>query len=196
MKRFVLNFFILLFLLQNVSGMTDVKEWILKIPGIDLVKDDSDQKKSAEEDKNKSRTLDQAEFNVLISLTAERERLDKKERELVKKERQLRVIEQRIEKRMDEISQSSNNLENERRQQQETDGRDISKIVKLYESIDPESASKNLNQMDRLTATHILMRMNPRKASAVLQLLDIKVAVEITENVTKFKENRQKAEKN
>ena len=84
-------------------------------------------------------------------------------------------------------------IETRQTNRKEMDEKDISRMVRYYETMDPERTAVFFNQMDRVTAMHLIMRMNPRKASAVLELLDPQVAVDITERVTRFKQGRQEA---
>ena len=67
-------------------------------------------------------------------------------------------------------------------------------MVRYYETIAPENAAVLFNKLGQQTAIHILLRMNPRKASAVLQLMDPEVAVAITEKVTRFEKEKKQAE--
>ncbi|KAK3584140.1 hypothetical protein CHS0354_035220 [Potamilus streckersoni] len=122
--------------------------------------------------------------------------LEKKEQELNKqgeqqniKTAELRQIEERIERKLNDLRKEREEYEALRKQRIEMDQKDISKIITYYERMDPENASKFINSMDLDTASHILMRMNPRKGAKIMELLDAPRAVQITERVAVFKRN-------
>ncbi|MDH5559555.1 MAG: hypothetical protein OEY59_01710, partial [Deltaproteobacteria bacterium] len=130
---------------------------------------------------------------VLNALKKREEELKQKEELYQQKTKELKMLSQRIEQKLDQMRSLANEIEVQRVSRKEMDEKDISRMVKYYETMTPENTVVFFNKMDRQTATHILMRMNPRKASAVMQLLDPKVAVDITEKVTRFTESREEA---
>jgi flagellar motility protein MotE (MotC chaperone) len=178
---------------SEVYAMSQAKEWVNKIrPGTfkqENVPTPADQKK--QEDKS----FTKAEMKVLTALKKREDELKKREQIHQQKANELKNLSQQIEQKLDQMRKLAAKVEGERKKRKEMDERDISKIVKFYEIMTPENTVTFFNKMDRQTATHILLRMGARKASAVMQLLDPAVAVEITEQVTRFKANREENKK-
>ena len=171
----------------QIYAMSTAKDWVNKIkPGTF----DTGQNDATSDSAPKERKFDESEMKVLISLRAREDRLRKKEEEFQKKTTELKLLSQQIEQKLDQMRVLQSNIEKRRKERKEMDAKDISRMVKYYETMGSDNTAAFFNQMDRVTATHLIMRMNPRKASAVMQLLDPKVAVEITERVTRFKGNR------
>lgn len=137
------------------------------------------------------RKITDAELRVLQDLKARQAELNQKEEGIKRKAQELKILSQQIEQKLDQMRSLQKEIEERRKERKEMDEKDISRMVKYYETMAPENTAVFFNQMDRVTATHILMRMNPRKASAVMQLVEPQVAVEITEMVTRFKADRQ-----
>ncbi len=180
--------FSLFLAVSNAYCMSTAKEWVNKVrPGTFEAEDSSSDVKRAET----PRSFSESEMQVLTALRRREEELKKKEELHQQKANELKNLSQQIEQKLDQMRGLAANVEDERKKRKEMDERDISKMVRYYETMAPENTAPFFNQMDRQTATHILLRMNPRKASAVMQLLDPAVAVEITEKVTRFKSNRE-----
>jgi len=182
----------MLFGTQPAYSMSTVKGWINKIrPGTFEVVD-----ASADSMEQSVRSFSESQVKVLTALSKRENDLKKKEALHQQRAAELKTLSQQIEQKLDEIKKLTADFEIKRQKRKEMDEKDIKRIVKYYESMDPERTALFFNQMDRVTATHIIMRMNPRKASAVFELLDVKVAVEITELKTRFKADRQSLDVN
>ena len=191
LKLKVIYIFFVIFMILGLNtaysfNMDTVKGWGNKvIPNLfDLPDATSDTSKKERESFSNSRIL------VLKNLKAREEELKRKEEAYIKKTKELKILSQQIEQKLDQMRELANDMERQRQSRKNLDEKDITKMVKLYETMGAENTAAFINKLDRQTATHILMRMNPRKASAVMQLLDTKVAVDITEIVTRFTENR------
>jgi len=170
-----------------VYAMSTVKGWINKIkPGTFETAD-----ATADSMVSKARVFSESEMKVLTALSEREELMKKKEALHQQRATELKTLSQQIEQKLDQIRKLTADFENKRQQRKEMDEKDISQMVKLYETMDPERTAVFFNQMDRVTATHIIMGMNPRKASIVLELLDPKVAVDITEKVSGFKAGQE-----
>lgn len=194
MKKLTIIFALLPFWIGVAStaySMSTIKDWANNIrPGIFP----EEQKVETPKEKVEKKPLyTEGDLKVLTSLTEREKMIKRREEAIQRQEKELKTLEQQIERKLDQMRQLQGRLEGERKNRKELDEKDISKIVRFYESMDPENSSVFFNEMDRLTATHILMRMNPRKASNLLQRLEPKVAVEITELVTRFKQNQQES---
>jgi len=173
----------------EVYSMTRVKGWINAIkPGTFEQKD-----ATGDTETSGQKLFTEAEMQVLTALKKREEELKVKEALHEQRAKELKSLSQQIEQKLDQMRRLQAEIETRQSDRKELDEKDISRMVKYYETMDPERTAVFFNQMDRVTATHLIMRMNPRKASAVLELLDPKVAVDITERVTQFKQGRAEA---
>lgn len=171
---------------------TMVKGWINKVrPGTFEVAD-----ASSDSEGKKARVFSESEMKVLTSLSKREAELRKKEALHQQRAAELKSLSQEIEQKLDQIRKLTAEFEKRRTLRKDMDERDISRIVKYYETMDPERIADFFNQMDRLTAAQIIMRMNPRKASAAFELLDPAVAVDITEIETGIKKDRLLSQSN
>lgn len=169
-------------------GMNSVKGWINNIrPGTFATEGDATTDTGPQDPET---NFSEADLKVLIQLKQREIELTAREEEFSKRTGELKLLSQQIEQKLDQMRSLAAKIEQTRAERKEMDERDISRMVKYYESMSPDAVASFINQMDRVTAMHLIMRMNPRKASGVMQLLEPKVAVDITERVTKFKANR------
>ncbi len=185
--QIVVLLFALVFITTNDAfSMTTVKSWINKVkPGTFETTD-----VSSDTETQGLKSFTTSKTKILTSLVKREEALRKKEALYEQRAKTLKTLSQKIEQKLDRMRTMAAEFEQKRVYRKKADEKDISKMVKLYETMDPERIAVFLNKMDRVTAMHLIMRMNPRKASAVLELLDPTVAVDITERTTMFKENR------
>jgi flagellar motility protein MotE (MotC chaperone) len=189
--KFVLHFLSLMMILLMVSStaysMNTVKGWINQVrPGTFETTD-----ASGDAEQNAIKQFSESEQKVLTALAAREKALKEKEALHQQRAADLKRLSQQIEQKLDTIRKLTKDFEDKRLVRQEMDEKDIKRMVTYYETMDPDKIAVFFNQMDRETAVQIIMRMNPRKASGVLELLDPAVAVDITERVTRFKKDRQ-----
>ncbi|OGG97570.1 MAG: hypothetical protein A2508_09090 [Candidatus Lambdaproteobacteria bacterium RIFOXYD12_FULL_49_8] len=173
---------------NEALAMNTVKGWINKVvPGTFA----TDQDATTDTGAGSEVSYTESEVKVLTALKDREAELEKREEAFSKRTGELKLLSQQIEQKLEQMRSLAARIETMRKERKELDEKDISRMVKYYETMSSENTAPFFNQMDRVTAMHLIMRMNPRKASAVLQLLDPKVAVDITERVTRFKENRE-----
>ncbi|MDT8447042.1 MAG: hypothetical protein RRB13_09165 [bacterium] len=169
-------------------GMDTMKGWMNKIrPGTFSTSADASSDAAGTQEVSYS----ESEVKVLTQLKAREAELQRREEEFSKRTGELKLLSQQVEQKLEQMRSLAQKIEVMRAERKQVDEKDISRMVKYYETMTAENTAQFINQMDRVTAMHLLMRMNPRKASAIMQLLEPKVAVDITERVTKFKQGRK-----
>ncbi len=176
----------------EVYSMTQMKNWINKVKPGTFEQADT----TSDVEIEATKVYSEAERGVLTQLKRREEELREKEALHEKRAQELKSLSQQIEQKQDQMRRLLADIEARQTNRKEMDEKDISRMVRYYETMDPERTAVFFNQMDRVTAMHLIMRMNPRKASGVLELLDPAVAVDITEKVTRFKQGRIEAANN
>jgi len=121
-----------------------------------------------------------AEMAVLGSLTARREEIDKRGKDLDLREQMLNAAEKRVEDRIAELKAiearingqiAANDKQNEER---------LADVVKMYETMKPKDAARIFERLDMGVLIDVSKRMQPRKMSAVLAVMDPVAAQELT----------------
>jgi flagellar motility protein MotE (MotC chaperone) len=124
--------------------------------------------------------LSPAEIAVLGSLTARREEIDKRAKDLDLREQMLSAAEKRVEDRIAELKAieakingqiAANDKQNEER---------LAGVVKMYETMKPKDAARIFERLDMGVLIDVAKRMEPRKMSAVLAAMDPVAAQELT----------------
>ncbi len=196
MKKLRFGLVVLIALLIKTQPVYSLsfKEVCAKVPLVgQLCKEDD---ATSDTDEQKARSFTESEMRVLTALSERESELKKKEALHQQRAAELKSLSQQIEQKLDQIRKLTADFENKRQRRKKMDEKDVTRMVKYYETMDPERTAVFFNLMDRVTAAHILKRMNPRKASTVMELLEPKVAVEITEMLTQFKADRQSLTEN
>ncbi len=174
---------------RDAQAMTMMKKWINKIRP-NTFPEVVPQKQKVEKSLKDGSEFSQKDLEIIHRLKEKEDSLNQRELALKSKSDNLQKLSQQVESKLDRLAEVIRKTEALRDERKKIEEKDISKIVIYYNAMDPENIAPFFNQMDRLTATQILMRMQAKKAAAVMQLLDPKVAVEITEKVTRFKSNK------
>lgn len=121
-----------------------------------------------------------AEVSVLESLSARRDELDKRGKDIDLREQLLKAAEKRVEDRIGELKEIEEQIkrrigENDQRNEERLAG-----VVKMYETMKPKDAARIFEQLDMGVLIDVARRMEPRKMSAVLAAMDPVTAQELT----------------
>jgi flagellar motility protein MotE (MotC chaperone) len=116
----------------------------------------------------------------------------KRQQELIEKERRLKSEEERIkniEKEVDakiqKLNQLLSQIEINLKKLAEVRSERIALLVKTFEAMPPEEAAVRLSTLDKSLAIQILFKMNSKKAGPVMALMEPKKVAEITEAFSK-----------
>lgn len=144
---------------------------------------------AAAKDQNPSNPLfySDAEIEVLQQLSTRRQELDERERSLIQKESLLKVTEERLDQKINELNEIKKNLtdiqtnvmksvgEVDKQQEEE-----MKKLVKTYESMKPKDAARIFDETDIDIVFSIVSRMKEAKLAPVLAGMDAKKAKTLT----------------
>lgn len=99
-------------------------------------------------------------------------------------EERLRALQADIDKKIVRYNDILTRLEELLSKVPEAEAARLKSIVKAYDSMSAEDASKNLSEIDEDLAVKILLKMNSRKAGAALGQMDVKKAASLTEKMS------------
>ncbi len=164
-RSFPLTFLLLLFLISNCFSQT------------------------AEPDKAAAQTLyssvEERRLHALMQKERENILNDKKVLEL--KEKELKTLEDAVDKKLGEIDKKLEDLQNLQKRIQELlavksaeETKRIKSLGKIYEKMAPEKAAQAISGMDQQLATDLLATMKPKAAARVLNMLDRKKAAQLS----------------
>ncbi|MCE9650686.1 MAG: hypothetical protein K8R18_13785 [Parvibaculum sp.] len=124
--------------------------------------------------------LSPAEIAVLGSLTARREEIDKRAKDLDLREQMLSAAEKRVEDRITELKAIEAKINSQIAGNDKQNEERLASVVKMYETMKPKDAARIFERLDMGVLIDVAKRMEPRKMSAVLAVMDPVAAQELT----------------
>lgn len=122
----------------------------------------------------------QVELDILQSLAARREQIEKWEEDVHMKENLLAATEVRINKRIDEIKTLEQNVRGLLAQYEKQEDANIRSLVKIYENMKPKDAARIFDELEMPVLMMVADRMAERKAAPILAKMNPKKAKELT----------------
>jgi flagellar motility protein MotE (MotC chaperone) len=135
-----------------------------------------------------------SEADVLESLAARREQLDKRARELDMREKVLAAAEKRIEERIAELKTIEGRIEAMFGQRDEKAEKQLADLVKMYEAMKPASAAAIFDTLEQSVLIDVIRRMKPAKASPILAAMKPDRAREVTVELARIDQLPQTAD--
>ncbi len=125
------------------------------------------------------------EIELLQRLSARREEIDARGREMDQREALLAAAEERIEQKVAELEALRRSIEELVVQHNDQEESQLRSLVKIYESMKPKEAARIFEELDMLVLLEVIDRMSERKAAPVLARLSPDRAKEITLELAK-----------
>lgn len=122
----------------------------------------------------------QIELNILQSLAARREKIEKWEEEVRTKENLLAATEVRLGKRIEEIKTLEQNVRTLLAQYEKQEDANIRSLVKIYENMKPKDAARIFDELEMPVLLMVADRMAERKAAPILAKMNPVKAKELT----------------
>ncbi|KLN60297.1 hypothetical protein WH96_14085 [Kiloniella spongiae] len=120
------------------------------------------------------------EIELLQSLSARREQLEIRERDVEQRETLLLAAERRIDEKIAELGKLQNTIEGLIVQHDEQGEKQMLSLVKIYESMKPKDAARIFEELDMIVLLGVVERMKERKTAPILASMNPKRAKEIT----------------
>ena len=127
--------------------------------------------------------LTQTERRILTSLMERKQQLDVREGLLSQREEQLRLLQDNVQQQIGELRTLQDEIEQRIAERRSLDAQQLQQIVRLYEGMEPRLAADRMATLAPRVAVAILLEMNQRKASALLQALPAEQVKRITERI-------------
>jgi flagellar motility protein MotE (MotC chaperone) len=131
-------------------------------------------------------TFSPVEVDILQRLSERRERLDKWEIDLQVKENVLKITEQRLDKKLDELRQLKREVEASLAEYNKKEDDKIKSLIKIYENMKPKPAADILAKMDMQSLLPIMSRMKEKAAADILSKMDSERAETITTRLSEL----------
>ncbi len=126
------------------------------------------------------KTYTDAELEVLERLSERRERLLKWEKDLQVKENVLKITEEKIDTKIEELRKLKKDVESSLTEYRKEEDAKTKSLVKIYENMKPKSAADILSKMRVDDIVPLVGKMKEKNAAEVLSKMDPKIAKEVT----------------
>jgi flagellar motility protein MotE (MotC chaperone) len=120
------------------------------------------------------------------SLSQEWDRVREKQKELQRKEKELKELEKRIDKKLARQKELKQELENILDKAKSVQQGKIKHLVNVYSNMQPEQAANVLETLDQDIAVKILSGMRGRTAGEILSFVEADKAARLSEQLTDF----------
>lgn len=124
--------------------------------------------------------LSPAEIEVLMRLAERRDELEKRQREIDAREGLLRAAEIRIERRVKELEELQNVIEERIKVFDKQQEEKIASLVKIYENMKPKDAARIFEDLELTTLLDVAERMKERKLAPIMAQMNPERAREVT----------------
>ena len=122
-------------------------------------------------------------FRMIETIENKNRELKKREEELRIKQTRLEALEAKVRKDLDKIEKSIFESKEQMGIQDEKTKENVEALIKVYSSMKPEEAANLVEAIDEGLALQIISGMKSKIAGQVLSNLDVKVAKRISENL-------------
>ena len=152
---------------------------------------DEETEKAREEEKEKEKirlpgqmpAVSPETFRMIETIENKNRELKKREEELRIKQTRLEALEAKVRKDLDKIEKSISESKEQMGIQDERTKKNVEALIKVYSSMKPEEAANLVEAIDEGLALQIISGMKSKIAGQVLSNLDVKVAKRISENL-------------
>jgi flagellar motility protein MotE (MotC chaperone) len=122
-------------------------------------------------------------FRMIETIENKNRELKKREEELRIKEVRLEALEAKVRKDLEKIEKSISESKEQMGLQDEKTKENVAALIKVYSSMKPEEAAKLVEAIDEDLALEIVSGMKSKIAGQVLSKLDVQVAKRISEKL-------------
>ncbi|MFN5351868.1 MAG: MotE family protein [Alphaproteobacteria bacterium] len=150
----------------------------------EVKKDDKNNEFSCDNIDSEVLKYTESEIIVLKRLNDRKKRLLEWENEVMEKENMLQILEDRIDRKIDEMKGLKAELQETLKTYQQKDKEKMLALVKIYETMKPTESAKIFEGMDIDTIMEILPLMKEAKVATILEKMDKKKAEKISVEYT------------
>jgi flagellar motility protein MotE (MotC chaperone) len=138
-----------------------------------------------EKDAKKPLRLTATERQVLTRLVEQQETLERKGRDLDRRETQLQALQEDVQRQIVQLERIQQDIEQSIETKKAQDIEQLEKAVSFYTRMDPGAAALSIANLDQKTAVNILMRMKDKQASAVLESMTAERSSELIDSIAR-----------
>ncbi len=125
-----------------------------------------------------------AQDDILKLIEKKQAEIKDKEVLLKQEEKRLQALKKDIDDRIEKYTKILAQLEDVLKKIEQAREQNFEHIVKTYETMPPEEAAQRLSILDEELLVKIILKMKPKKAAAIMALMDTKKAASVTQSIS------------
>lgn len=125
---------------------------------------------------------------LLDAIQQRNKELDKKSGQIAVREKQLQELKNEIARMLEKNSQIMTAIDKQKKDRNEKEEELFQRLAKVYQSMEPEEASKRIEKLKDPLALEILSRIKPKSVAAILTGMDPTRAARYSEKLSQVKE--------
>ncbi|MCF8024330.1 MAG: hypothetical protein K9J79_02790 [Desulfobacteraceae bacterium] len=115
---------------------------------------------------------------VLSGLKKERAEFSRREKEIDKRENELKILQAEVDKKIERLKQLRDELGEMLAEKEQGENEKVKKLSKIYQKREPAAAAASLAAMDKELAVSVLSRMRDKYAGEILDNMEQATAVD------------------
>lgn len=127
------------------------------------------------------------ERRILVSLKKERQELQRRKDRIGEREKELKVLRQEVEKKLQQLRQWRGDLEELLAQKEQKEQKRVKKLSRIYQRMDPVKAAAALGSVEQDLAVSIISRMRSGTAAEVLDNMAREQAAALSTDLSNLK---------
>lgn len=131
-------------------------------------------------------TLNEEEFQVLMNLNKERDKLNKEQQSFKEKELLLKALQEKIKKNAVENQKKNKEDKKNQARSHEDQEKMVVTLVKAYEGMKPRIAAQLLQEMDTTMVMMIVPKLKPAKLTPIMMAMDPEAARQLTRKLVEL----------
>ena len=143
-------------------------------------------------DKGQEENIDPLEFSrseilILQELSQRRKALDRRERQITRREGLLQAAELKLVTKQGELKKIRQDIKSLLGAADEKEKARLQNLVKIYESMKPKDAARIFNELDMTVLMGVVAKMSVRKVAMIISAMEVKKARVVTRELAEQK---------
>jgi flagellar motility protein MotE (MotC chaperone) len=130
------------------------------------------------------------ERRILVSLKQERQELQRKKDRIARREKELKVLRQEVEKKLQQLRQWRGDLEDLLARKEKKERKRVQKLSRIYQRMDPVKAAAALGSVKQDLAVGIISQMRSGTAAEVLDNMDKEQAAALSTDLSRLEQQK------
>lgn len=135
--------------------------------------------------KEVQRPITESEKQVLIRLIDKEKQLKARESVLERKQKQLKTLEEDLQRQITQLEKLQKEVEKDINRKKIQDRDSLNKLVEIYAKMEPAKAAASIEQLNIKIAVQILLKIKEQIASNILSQMDAKKSARLAEEIAR-----------